>query len=155
MRYFNRGTVLAALALATMAVPQVASAADPVNDNAENLRKLDIMLMVTSLRCRTGPDNFQPDYLAFSKAHVGTLRKAASYLTADLSRRQGSAGAKRALDKMSVSMANSYGVGHPWLGCAELKQVTHDLANERDVVRLSDRANWLLASRPAGYWAAR
>lgn len=155
MKFFMRVAATAALSLGLVMVPQSAGAADPVSANAENLRKLDIMLMVTSLRCRGGPDNFQPDYLAFSKAHVGTLRRAANYLTADFTRRQGSTGAKRALDKMSVSMANSYGVGHPWLGCAELKQVTRDLAGERDVTRLSDSANELLASRPMGYWAAR
>ena len=155
MKVLKRVAATASLSLAVVGVPQTAIAGDPVSANAENLRKLDIMLMVTSLRCRGGPDNFQPDYLAFSKAHVGTLRQAASHLTADLTRRQGSRGAKRALDKMSVSMANSYGVGHPWLGCAELKQVTRDLARERDVTRLSDSANELLASRPMGYWAAR
>jgi len=150
-----RGIAAATMALAAMAIPQAAMAGDPVSANAENIRKLDIMLMVTSLRCRTGPDNFQADYLNFSKAHVGTMRSAASYLTADLTRRQGSAKAKRALDKMSVSMANSYGVGHPWLGCAELKQVTRELAKERSVARLSERANELLASRPTGYLASR
>ena len=155
MKVLKRVAATASLSLAVVGVPHTAIAGDPVSANAENLRKLDIMLMVTSLRCRGGPDNFQPDYLAFSKAHVGTLRQAASHLTADLTRRQGSRGAKRALDKMSVSMANSYGVGHPWLGCAELKQVTRDLARERDVTRLSDSANELLASRPMGYWAAR
>jgi hypothetical protein len=143
------------MALAAMTFPQTAIAGDPVSTNAENIRKLDIMLMVTSLRCRTGSDNFQPDYQNFSRAHVATMKRAASYLTADFTRRQGSAKAKRSLDKMSVSMANSYGVGHPWLGCAELKEVTRELAKERDVARLSDRANELLASRPTGYLASR
>ncbi len=155
MGYFKGIAAAAAFSMAVMGVPQAANAGDPVSANAENLRKLDIMLMVTSLRCRTGPDNFQPDYLAFSKAHVATLKRAANYLTADLTRKQGTKGAKRALDRMSVSMANSYGVGHPWLGCAELKQITRELAQERDVARLSDSANELLASRPMGYWASR
>lgn len=155
MGHFRGAVAAATLSLALVGVPQAAIAGDVVGNNAENLRKLDIMLMVTSLRCRTGPDNFQPDYLAFSKAHVVTLRQAANQLTADLTRRQGSAKAKRALDKMSVSIANSYGVGHPWLGCAELKQATRDLTKERDVTRLTDRANELLASRPMGYWASR
>lgn len=155
MGSFRRIVATAALSLAVAGFPQIASAGDPIRANAENLRRLDIMLMVTSLRCRTGPDNFQADYQNFSKAHVATLRSAASYLTADLTRRQGSANAKRALDKMSVSMANSYGVGHPWMNCAELKQATRELVKERDVARLSDRANELLASRPTGYLAAR
>ena len=32
-------------------------------------------------------------------------------------------GANRALDKISVTMANDYGNGHPWLGCDQLKKV--------------------------------
>lgn len=141
-------------AFAVLATPTAASA-DPVIGNAENIRKLDIMLMVTSLRCRTGPDNFQADYRKFSATHLGTLNKAGRHLRANLTHRHGSKGAKRALDRISVGMANEYGRGHPWLECDELKQVTRDLIGEKDVTRFSAAATELLATRPGGRWAAR
>jgi hypothetical protein len=137
-----------------LAVPGVARA-DAITSNAENIRKLDIMLMVTSLRCRKGPDNFQPDYHNFTRTHLTTLNRAGSHLQANLTQRHGAKGAKRQLDKISVGMANSYGLGHPWLGCSELKQVTRDLTRERDLVKLSAAADDLLATRPRGYWASR
>lgn len=137
-----------------LAIPQ-AAAADPVTGNAENIRKLDIMLMVTSLRCRTGKDNFQADYRQFSAAHLPTLNKAGKHLRSNLAHRHGSRGAKRALDKISVGMANQYGQGHPWLGCAQLKQVTRELVADRDSGRLSQSATELLAAQPLGKWAAR
>ena len=46
----------------------------------EQIRKLDIMLMVTSLRCRTGADDFQPQYRKFSAAHITSLNAAARKL---------------------------------------------------------------------------
>ncbi|WFL76839.1 S-adenosyl-L-homocysteine hydrolase [Altererythrobacter arenosus] len=140
-------------AVSTLAWPGVASA-DAVTSNAENIRKLDIMLMVTSLRCRTGPHNFQADYQTFSRTHLSTLNRAAAQLQGDLSRRHGAKGAKRALDRISVTMANQYGTGHPWLECAALKKVTRDLTAERDVGRFSTAATELLDHRPTTRWAA-
>ena len=104
--------------------------ASPV-DSAEKIRKLDIMLMVTALRCRKGSDNFQADYEHFSASHLAELNAASNTLKADLSRRQGAAGAKRALDKISTGMANAYGNGHPWLDCAGLKEVARELASNK------------------------
>lgn len=96
--------------------------------DAEKLRRLDIMLMVTGLRCRTGADNFQPDFQAFEANHLAELNGAARALQAEYTRRLGPRGAVRELDRISVTMANDYGNGHPWLGCRELKQVTRSLA---------------------------
>ena len=45
-------------------------------------------------------------------------------------------------------MANQYGQGHPWLGCAELKQSAHLLAEVRSHAALVEAADQLLA--PAG-----
>ena len=126
-------------------------------DDAEKLRRLDIMLMVTGLRCRTTSDNFQDDYGQFSTVHNATLNGAAATLKADLSLRHGAAGATRALDRMSVTMANSYGQGHPWLDCAQLKQVTRDLASAVGRAPLIEAANQLLATQgtPQFAWAGR
>jgi hypothetical protein len=121
--------IAAGVAALSMVLAAPASASSI--DSAEKIRKLDIMLMVTALRCRKGSDNFQSDYERFSASHLAELNAASDTLKADLSKRQGAAGAKRALDKLSTSMANAYGNGHPWLDCAGLKQVARELASSR------------------------
>lgn len=114
---------------------------------AEKLRRLDIMLMVTGLRCRTTSSNFQADYGRFTTNHIGELNAATASLRAELAKRHGAAGANRALDKLSVQMANEYGQGHPWLDCAQLKQVTRGLAMARGSAPLAEAADQLLAER--------
>lgn len=135
---------LAALGMALSAVPASAGSMN----QAEKIRKLDIMLMVTGLRCRTTADNFQPDYQRFTTNHIGTLNAASNMLKADFSRRHGAAGANRALDRLSVTMANAYGQGHPWLSCAQLKTVARNLAGVRGEAPLVEAANQLL--EPSG-----
>ena len=143
----------AATAAALMMTPTTASAAS----QDEQVRKLDIMLMVTSLRCRTGADDFQPQYRKFSSNHLTSLNGAARRLEAGLVARHGKKGATRALDRISVGMANQYGQGHPWLGCAELKEITSDLAKSNDPAILAQAAEELLgpAPRSGGRWAKR
>ncbi len=149
-----KGAVLAGVAACSVLLTPGVASADEVVSNSENIRKLDIMLMVTSLRCRTGQHNFQADYRDFSAAHLSTLNQAATHLQSNLRHRHGGSGAKRALDKISVGMANQYGQGHPWLGCAQLKQIARDLAGNKDRIRLSKAATELLDRRPRGAWAA-
>ena len=136
-------------AFAVLATPVSVQAG--ASDDAEAVRKLDIMLMVTSLRCRRTADNFQADYQRFSSNNLTALNAASRQMQADLLK-HGNTG-KRALDKMSVSMANEYGNGHPWLGCGELKQITRDLATSKNSAQLAAAADDLLASRPRGQWA--
>ena len=145
----------AALAAVSMLASVPASAGTV--DQAEKLRKLDIMLMVTGLRCRKGADNFQADYGRFTTAHLPELNAASNALKADLSRRHGAAGANRALDRLSTTMANSYGGGHPWLSCAELKIVARNLAAARGPGPLAEAADQLLAptGSPQLAWARR
>lgn len=147
----------AAAGLAAWAMlASVPAMADPLDD-AEKLRRLDIMLMVTGLRCRTTADNFQADYGRFSTAHFSTLNGAAATLRSNLSLRHGAVGANRALDKLSVTMANTYGQGHPWLDCGQLKQVTRDLAAAQGRAPLVEAANQLLSNQgtPQFAWAHR
>lgn len=146
---FTKYAAASLAAFAALATPVTVQAG--VADDAEAVRKLDIMLMVTSLRCRKTADNFQADYQRFSSSNLTALNAASKTLQADLVRK-GNTG-KRALDKISVSMANEYGNGHPWLGCGELKQITRDLSNSRNSVQLASAANDLLSSRPRGQWA--
>lgn len=147
--------VAAGVAVAIMACSVPASAA-PMSQ-AEKLRRLDIMLMVTGLRCRTTADNFQADYGRFTTRHIATLNQASDAMKSDLAKRYGAAGASRALDKLSVTMANSYGQGHPWLNCAQLKQVARGLANANGPEPLVAAADQLLASSGSAQfaWARR
>ena len=124
--------------------------------NAAKLRNLDIMLMVTALRCRMGADNFQPDYYDFSAAHQAELNVANGVLRAQFTG-AGARLANRALDTMSTGIANSYGMGHPELGCHELRQITHDLAITKVRGALLDAADALVGAPeiPGGSCALR
>lgn len=139
----------AACLAAALALPMATPAQAMYSQNeAEAVRKLDIMLMVSSLRCRFGPDDFQVDYQRFSARHLPTLNEAYRALHDILARTHGAKRATRMLDDISVSMANRYGQGHPWLDCAQLKSVTRDLADKRQGHELLGEANYLLAERP-------
>ncbi len=112
---------------------------------SEKIRRLDIMLMVTGLRCRNTADNFNREYGRFTTNHLGELNAAARDLKAQYSVHYGPGrGSDRALDKLSVQMANQYGQGHPWLNCGQLKQVAGTLADMRGMQPLVEAANDLL-----------
>ena len=130
---------LAAAGLA-VSVPAAAGGAG----QAEKIRRLDIMLMVTGLRCRTTRDNFQHEYGRFTTNHIGELNAAARELRDDYAERFGAGKADRALDRLSVQMANQYGQGHPWLNCGQLKQVASTLADAQGLTPLVEAANDLL-----------
>ena len=140
-------TIAAGLAAAALLAGAPAAAQADL-DAAEKLRRLDIMLMVTALRCRFGADNFQADYEAFSARHLDTLNASASQLRHALSARHGTQGAKRALDRLSTSMANGYGMGHPTMDCAQLKQAAQGLAYATASQDLVLAADTLLAGSP-------
>ena len=100
-----------------------------------------------SPRCRFEPEDFRADYQAFSARHLNTLNAAARELRQALTVRYGRQGAERALDKLSVHMANSYGLGHPTMDCAELRQATRNLAYNTSDEGLAAAADELLAGQ--------
>ncbi len=142
---------MAALAIG-LVVTNPANAAGPMS-GAEKLRRLDIMLMVTGLRCRTTADNFNAEYGRFTTSHMRELNQANAQLKADMARRHGAAGANRALDRLSTTMANAYGQGHPWLSCAELKMTAKNLANVRGTATLIEAADQVLAESEVAQFA--
>jgi len=146
MGYAKR--IAAGLAAAALIAGASPAAAQSDVEAAEKLRRLDIMLMVTALRCRFGADDFRADYEAFSARHLDTLNAAGRRLTQALSARHGAQGAKRALDRLMTGMANSYGMGHPTLGCGQLKQVAHGLAYDTRSDHLVAVADQLLGRQP-------
>jgi hypothetical protein len=130
---------LAALPAMFSALPAAAQAA---TSEAEQLRQLDIMLMVTALRCRTDADDFQADYNRFSARHLATMNAAARELRANYGTGQQ---AVRRLDRLSTTIANRFGQGHPWLECGQLRAVTRDLADSTGRQVLLSAARDLLA----------
>lgn len=127
---------LGALSLAA-ASPAVAQSR---TSGAEKVRRLDIMLMVTGLRCRNTADAFTTEYGRFTTRHIVELNAASDALRAER-------GGVRALDRLSTTMANAYGQGHPWLNCAELKEIAADLAEARGSGALENAADVLLSDR--------
>lgn len=95
------------------------------------LRQLDVMLLVSSLRCRLGPDDFKADYDSFLEQHRPMLSQANHIILDDMTSRVGAIGALEALDRMSVGIANHYGERGSF-GCRELKAVTQELARGGD-----------------------
>lgn len=141
----NRWSAKLAAGLAALGLLAAAPVQAQDTSQAEKLRRLDIMLMVTGLRCRTTPDNFQADFANFEAAHLSALNAAAAELRDGLVARYGVGGAPRALDRISTGMANEYGQGHPWLDCADLRIVTRSLAQMRGTPALVEAADQLLA----------
>lgn len=117
---------------------------------AEKIRRLDIMLMATSLRCRLGDVDFRDDFARFEGAHMDELNAAAASLRADYVSLYGKAGGEAALDRLSTRMANEYGQGHPWLTCGELRMVARSLAEMRGTEALVEAAGQVLAGTGNG-----
>lgn len=130
--------------LSVMAAPAVAQS----SSSAEKVRRLDMMLMVTSLRCRTTPENFQADYRNFTMRQHAPLQKANADLRRQFAARTGEQGANRELDRISTDMANRYGLGHPWMNCAQLGKVTRELAAGTGEASLVAAADRLLGNSP-------
>ncbi|WP_404481634.1 S-adenosyl-L-homocysteine hydrolase [Novosphingobium sp. BL-52-GroH] len=135
----------AAGAVGCIAMAMPANAAE---GDAQKLRRMDIMLMVTGLRCRTTADNFIEDYGRFTSSHMTELNEANHELRTQLAAEAGEEGAERALDRMSVVMANEYGGGHPWLTCHDLRQVAQSLALVKGRDTLVEAAGQLLERQP-------
>lgn len=135
-----------AMSLAAVSAILSAPAAAQVQSDAEKIRRLDMMLMATSLRCRLSADNFQADYAGFVARQRPSLTKANADLRRQFSRSGDVHAAERALDRISTDMANQYGTGHPWLSCAELKQATRTLAAMQGEAPLLEAADQLLGT---------
>jgi hypothetical protein len=142
----ERGLLLASIAGIAAAIGlALATPAHAASGEAEKLRRLDIMLMVTGLRCRTTADAFTDDYGDFARQHLSELNAANRELRTELARDYGAKGAAKALDRMSVVMANEYGGGHPWLSCGELGEVARNLAKTPGREALVEAADQVFA----------
>ena len=147
MQWENRA-IAALVCAASLLAALPANAAGTAE--AEKIRRLDIMLMATSLRCRLGDVDFRDDFARFEGAHMDELNAAAASLRGDYSARFGKAGGEAALDRLSTRMANEYGQGHPWLACNELQMVARSLADMRGTEALVEAADQVLAGAGSG-----
>lgn len=125
-----RGIIRGALAaIAIVAQPALAAPCwTSATIEPAKLRQLDVMLMVGSLRCRTGADDYRADYDRFLARHRTMLGRANQAILGVLRQRAGLIGALEALDEASVGMANRYGERGTF-GCADLRAVTAALAD--------------------------
>lgn len=98
---------------------------------AAQLRQLDVMLMVGSLQCRAGVDDYRAHYDRFLARHRDYLGIANHRILDAFAARVGPLAAIEALDRASVRMANHYGVRRTY-GCHELKLVAIALSNGPD-----------------------
>ena len=126
--------------------PMPVCAAEGDFSNAEKLHQLNIMLMVSSLRCRHLGTDFIAEYDNFSHANAKELGSARLTLEASYAGRFGSNAGRYAVDRLSTRIANTYGEGHPILDCAELGEATRALAAQSVPGGLAGAADYLLTA---------
>jgi hypothetical protein len=133
-----------AVTVTLLAVQPAQACWDDAAQDAAKISNLNMMLMVTALRCRGGNDNFLAQYNKFVKTNNALLGSQNALIRAQFSKTVGLRGAETALDKLATGYANSYGAGHPTMNCHELKALATQVAEEKqDIASLSaiaDRA---------------
>ena len=76
MRKLALLAICAGVSLVVAPAAQASACYSAASLPAAKLRHLDVMLMVSALRCRTGADDFQADYERFLDHNRGSLRAA-------------------------------------------------------------------------------
>lgn len=117
----------ALLAMAGTPVQAAAGCWSPQLVQAAKLRQLDVLLMVGSLRCRSGAQDYRAAYDRFLLRHRPQLGKVNAQILGEMRVKLGAAGALDALDRASVRMANHYGEQASY-GCRDLGEVAAALA---------------------------
>jgi hypothetical protein len=125
----GKASVLFALAATMMASPAQACWTNAEQDAAK-VANLNMMMMVSALRCRKGPDDFLVDYNQFVKNNNTVIGSQNAAVRSHFARINGGGNADAAMDKFIIGIANSYGGGHDRLGCGELKVVAQHLSRK-------------------------
>lgn len=136
-------TTVAALVCAALALPAPAFAMQTTED-AETVREFNMMLMATSLRCRTSGFDFRREYESFTRHNLHHLNRAHDEVKRSLVARFGEERSQRELERFDADMANRYGGGHPSLNCAQLRDWVVWLAEPMDEETIVDVAWELL-----------
>jgi hypothetical protein len=125
------GKLAALIALAATMVAHPAQACWTNSEqDAAKVANLNMMMMVSALRCRHGQDNFLNEYNRFVSSNNAVLGSQNAAVRSHFARINGSKGADAAMDKFVIGIANNYGGGHESLGCAQLKVIAGDLAKK-------------------------
>lgn len=123
------GKVAALCALAsTMIAGQAQACWTNAEQDAAKVANLNMMMMVSALRCRKGPDDFLAEYNRFVLNNNPVIGSQNAAVRDHFARIIGNGNADDAMDKFIIGIANSYGGGHDRLGCGELKMVAQDLS---------------------------
>lgn len=108
----------------------------PAVITATKINILDVMLMVSSLRCRLTGVDFRGQYQRFREVRHAELAQAALTLQQEMG--------ANAYDRFVTWVANQYGGGVPGMGCVELAQMTGYASQENlrgdDLVDLADQS---------------
>lgn len=120
VKLFAAGSVM-------LAVPAAASAAcwDEQSSVAAELRALEVMLMVSALRCRLDGEDFLPDYNRFVRVNRAVLTGAVDDLRVHFDEGDGWRPALDRFDRYVTAIANEHGDEGAY-GCRELRLITHD-----------------------------
>ena len=129
MRGITRRIALA-VAVSAGAMQPAKACWDDAGQDAVKITHLNMMLMVTALRCRVGADNFLPEYNRFVVNNSKLLGNQGKLIKTHFSATYGVSSAEGALDRMSIGFANSYGTGHQNMNCLQLKVLAGQLADE-------------------------
>lgn len=141
MKGFTGRAALAFIIFASVMQPAQACW-NEANQSAVKITHLNTMLLVTALRCRGGIDNFLPEYNRFVRNNSTLIGDQAKVIRAHFATAYGARGAEGALDRMTIGFANSYGTGHQYMGCRELKVLADDLASQNlGVAQLTQAAD--------------
>jgi hypothetical protein len=98
---------------------------------AASVANLNMMMMVTALRCRKGPDNFLAEYNRFVTGNNAALGAQNAVIKARFARLNGVKASEGAMDRFTIGLANHYGTGHGEMGCKELKNLASELAAKK------------------------
>ncbi len=123
---------LFAVAAAALTLTTTAQAAcwSPRAAEAAEVRDLDTMLMVASLRCRISGRNFIPDYNSFVRNSRPALSAANDMLRAQFA----SSGGLDAYDRYVTSLANTHGGGSATLDCRDMENLLDEAKDQGGAV---------------------
>lgn len=139
-------SLLGIVAAATAMLSGEAQAAACWSDTAyqaAQLRDLDTMLMVATLRCRLKGNDFSADYNRFVVNKRPILSAANIEIQSAFSQTVGRAKALGAYDDLMTKIANSYGNGMVGMNCADFAALARAAADapavRRSVVELAEQ----------------
>ena len=138
------GAAAAAVALVASAMPATAACWNREETSAANVRDLQSLLMVATLRCRAAGMDITADYNGFVAANRQVIQRQNERIKAHFIRASGPVAGQRAYDAFATHLANIYGGGD---SSAEVCQNMASVAREGALMANSEEGLLLLASR--------